>query len=161
MKTVKEFETKDIWIDDSNKSSIILCIRTMDDLIYKFSGISENKLKQVAYQTGAQSHDNFSALDSTFIKTTNVSCAGLAALSEEALELYNMALNPLDKVLYRKANQITTPGAIVQSIDLKNQTIMISILDTVEGRAVDQWLGEDVIKFSYNFNKKIFEYEVL
>lgn len=158
---MKEFETKDVWIDESNKGSITLCVRTMDDLIYKFSGISENKLKQVAHQTVVQSHNKFDALDSAFIKTTNVSCAGLVMLSEETLELYNMTLNPLDKVLYRKANQITTPGAIVQSIDLKNQTIMISILDTVEGRAVDQWLGEDVIKFSYNFNKKIFEYEVL
>ena len=161
MQTVKEFETKDVWIDESNKGSITLCIRTVDELIYKFSGISENKLKQVAYQTAVQSYNKFNALNSTFIKTTNVSCAGLTSLSEEALALYNMTLNPLDKVLYRKANQITTPGAIVQSIDLKNQTIMISILDTAEGRAVDQWLGEDVIKFSYNFNKKIFEYEVL
>lgn len=154
---MKDFEAKDFWVNKSPQDNITISIRTSDDLIYRFKGISEPQLEQEIYPLIVQYLKN---LDEKTIKTTNVSCAGLTTISEEDLDRYATTLNPFIKFLNRKP-RTNIPGIVIRKIDPKNQTIEISILDTDEGRNVEQWLGEDRIKFTYNSTIKTFEYEVL
>lgn len=153
---MKEFEAKDFWINKSSQDNITVSVRTSDDLIYNFKGISETQLGQEIYPLVVHYLKN---LDEKPLKTTYVSCAGLTRITEEELERYATTLNPCIKILNRKP-RTNVPGIVVQKIDTKNQTIMISILDTEEGRDVERWLGEDRIKFAYNSTIKTFEYEV-
>lgn len=153
---MKEFEAKDFWVNKSSQDNITVSIRTSDDLIYNFKGISETKLGQEIYPFVVHYLKN---LDEKPLKTTYVSCAGLTTITEEELERYAITLNPCIKILSRKP-RTNVPGIVVKKIDTKNQTIMISILDTDEGRDVERWLGEDRIKFAYNSTIKTFEYEV-
>ena len=154
---MKDFEAKDFWVNKSPQDNITVSIRTSDDLIYRFKGISEVQLGQEIYPFVVHYLKN---LDEKTIKTTNVSCAGLTAISEEELDRYATTLNPFIKLLNRKP-RTNVPGIVIRKIDPKNQTIMISILDTDEGRDAEKWLGEDRIKFNYNPTIKTFEYEVL
>ena len=154
---MKEFEAKDFWVNEISQDNITLSVRTSDDLIYKFKGISEVQLGSEIYPLVVHYLRN---LDEKPIKTTHVSCAGLTAISEEELERYATTLNPFIKLLNRKP-RTNIPGIVLRKIDPKNQTIMISILDTDEGRDVERWLGEDRIKFAYNSTIKAFEYEVI
>jgi hypothetical protein len=154
---MKDFEAKDFWVNKSPQDNITVSIRTSDDLIYRFKGISEGQLGQEIYPLVIHYLKN---LDEKPIKTTNVSCAGLTAISEEELDRYATTLNPFIKFLNRKP-RTNIPGIFIRKIDPKSQTIEISILDTDEGRDVEKWLGEDRIKFSYNPTIKTFEYEVL
>lgn len=154
---MKDFEAKDFWINKSPQDNIIISIRTSDDLIYSFKDISEVQLGQEVYPLLIHYIKN---LDEKPLKTTNVSCAGLTAISEEELDRYATTLNPFIKFLNRKP-RTNIPGIAIRKIDPKNQTITISILDTDEGRNVEHWLGEDRIKFTYNSTIKTFEYEVL
>ena len=154
---MKDFEAKDFWVNKSPQDNITVSIRTSDDLIYRFKGISENQLGQEIYPLVVHYLKN---LDEKPLKTTNVSCAGLTSISEEDLDRYTTTLNPFIKLLNRKP-RTNTPGIVIRKIDPKSQTIMISILDTTEGHDVERWLGEDRIKFNYNYTIKTFEYEVV
>ena len=46
---MKEFEAKDFWVNKSSQDNITVSVRTSDDLIYKFKGISETQLGHEIY----------------------------------------------------------------------------------------------------------------
>jgi len=160
---MKEIEVKEVWRenykDDVFDKSFRLCLRTTDDIIYKFHGICDDQLDLLVRQY----YSDYS--QAKVLRTTNVMFINLCSITQEIVNKYDTTLYMYDRFLYPKVQNESkytkTPAAVVQKINLDSQTITISIINNSEGNLLSDLLGEDRVRFKYNENSELFEYEVV
>lgn len=160
---MKEIEVKEVWRekykDEVFDKSYRICLRTTDDIIYKFYGICDDQLDLLVRQYYNEYQSD------KVLRTTNVMFTSITNITLEVLNKYDTTLFIFDRFLYSKVKNESkytqTPAAVVQKINLDSQTITISILSNNEGKLLSDLLGEDRVRFKYNENSELFEYEVV
>ena len=160
---MKEIEVKEVWRenykDEIFDKSFRLCVRTTDDIIYKFHGICDDQLDLLVRQYYNEYQND------KVLRTTNVMFTNIGSITKEVMNKYDTSLFIFDRFLYPKVQNeskyVKTPAAVVQKINLDSQTITISILTNTEGKLLSDLLGEDRVRFKYNENSELFEYEVV
>lgn len=160
---MKEIEVKEVWRenykDEAFDKSFRLCLRTTDDIIYKFHGICDDQLDLLVRQYYSEYPGE------KVLRTTNVMFTNIGNITQEVINKYDTSLFIFDRFLYPKVQDeskyVKTPAAVVQKINSDSQTITISILSNTEGKLLSDLLGEDRVRFKYNENSELFEYEVV